>query len=82
MITKITVINKDKDHYLYDIEKNIILSMLNNNELKREYNKAKKCFKIVKIGKNTATVRIYKITDKFFFLKDYILLTTLNIKFN
>jgi len=80
MIKKIILTNKDKDHYLYEQENNILLSMLNNNELKREYKK--KCFKIIKIGKNTATVRIYKITDKFFFLKDYILLTTLNIKFN
>jgi hypothetical protein len=80
MIKKISVTDNDKEKYLYENEKNVLLSMLNNNELKREVKN--KCFKIVKIGTNTATVKIYKVTDKFFFLKDYILLTTLNIKYN
>jgi hypothetical protein len=80
MIKKITVTNKDKNHYLYEQENNILLFMLNNNEIKREVKN--KCFKIVKIGTNSGTVRIYKITDKFFFLKKYILLTTLKIKYN
>ena len=78
MIKKIIVI--DNDRYLYENERNVLLKMLNNG-LTVLHLKNKR-FNITKNGSNTAIIKIYKITDKFFFLKDYILLTTLNIKYN
>ena len=80
MIKKISVTDNDKEKYLYDNEKNILLSMLNNNQLKREVKN--KCYYIVKIGVNTAKIKISKITPKFIFFKDYKTLTILNIKYN
>jgi hypothetical protein len=80
MITKIIVTNKDKDHYLYDSETKILLAMLNKGLEKYEINK--KYFVILKNPGSKATIRIYSVTDKFFFLKKYNLKTTLKIKYN
>jgi hypothetical protein len=76
----ITILNKSKEKYLYPSEINILQSMINNCKDKCEVNNKK--FVLIRSKRNTATVRIYKITNVFFFLKKYILLTTLNIKYN
>lgn len=80
MITKINVINKDQDHYLYNDETKILLKMLNNGMNILEAGDKK--FFISKTGSNTRTVKIYKITTKLIFFKNYKLLTTLKIKYN
>jgi hypothetical protein len=76
----ITVLNKSKKKYLYLSEINTLQSMINNCKNKYEVNNKK--FVLIRSKRNTATVRIYKITKVFFFLKKYIILTTLNIKYS
>ena len=78
MITKIIVI--DNDRYLYNEERKILLKMLNNGMNILEAGDKK--FFISKTGFNTRTVKIYKITTKLIFFKNYKLLTTLKIKYN
>jgi len=80
MIKKIDVSNKDKTHYLYDNEKNILLKMLNNGVSPLHIKD--KCFDITKTGNNTAIVKISKVTTTMIFFKNYKLLTTLKIKYN
>lgn len=80
MITKITVINKDKEHYLYNDEEKILLKMLNNGiSILHVLNK---CFVIKKGGKNIATVKISKVKTTLIFFKTYNLKSTLKIKYN
>jgi len=80
MIKKITVINKNKEHYLYNDEEKILLKMLNNGI--SILHVLDKCFVIKKGGKNTATVKISKVKTTLIFFKTYNLKTTLKIKYN
>lgn len=80
MITKITVINKNKEHYLYNDEGKILLKMLHNGI--SILHVLDKCFEITKTGNNTATVKISKVTTTLIFFKTYNLKTTLKIKYN
>jgi len=80
MIKKITITNKNKDHYLYDDENKILLKMLNNGI--STLHVLNKCFNITKTGNNNATVKISKVTTTLIFFKTYKVKTTLKIKYN
>jgi hypothetical protein len=80
MITKITITNKDKEHYLYNDETKILLKMLNNGI--SILHVLDKCFVIKKTGSNTATIKISKVKTTLIFFKTYNLKTTLKIKYN
>jgi len=80
MIKTITIINKTKEDYLYSDETKILLKMLNNNIIKNETRN--KRIVILNKEKNTALIRIYKITHEFFFLKKYKLLNSFYIKYS
>jgi hypothetical protein len=80
MIKTISIINKNKEHYLYNDEEKILLKMLNNGI--SILHVLDKCFIIKKGGKNTATVKISKVKTTLIFFKTYNLKTTLKIKYN
>jgi len=80
MITKITITNKSKEHYLYNDEEKILLKMLNNGI--SILHVLDKCFIIKKASKNTATVKISKVKTTLIFFKTYKLKSTLKIKYN
>ena len=79
MITKITITNKDKEHYLYNDETKILLKMLNNGI--SILHVLDKCFVIKKTGNNTATVKISKVKTTMIFFKTYNLKSTLKISY-
>jgi len=80
MIKKISIINKSKDHYLYEPETKILLKMLNNGLFTLHV--LDKYFVIKKTGNNTAIVKISKVKTTLIFFKKYNLKTTLKIKYN
>ena len=79
MITKITITNKDKEHYLYNDETKILLKMLNTGI--SILHVLDKCFVIKKTGNNTATVKISKVKTTMIFFKTYNLKSTLKISY-
>jgi len=79
MIKTISIINKSKEHYLYNDEEKILLKMLNNGI--SILHVLDKCFVIKKGGKNTATVKISKVKTTLIFFKTYKLKSTLKINY-